>query len=445
MKVNRSVLLGVMIAYLLSLLCGFIVASIISRQSYNVDVTPTFEAMDQLELEEAIATLQRGGPVALNSYLTHLDRVFGGRHFLLSSAGVDLVAGESQASLIPERAASRYRGYVHGVFHLARRSDDGKFWFAVVGTANQQGPATWAYFLVCAVVTTGLLLFSLLYLVFPLRRIRDAMVQFGRGEMSRRLPSARRDEVGQLSVSFNAMAEQIERSFRTERALLQDVSHELRAPLARLKLAVHLAKQERSDELLGQIESNVHRLSSLVGEITAFHQTWSSGENDHPLEDADLDQIVRAVVGENAIEAGMHSVEVVVSSRPVVLPASRPDLIHRVFGNILRNAILHSWQGSRIEVCVRDDGDHAMMTVRDFGRGMAPELLERIFEPFYREPSADGVTPGLGLGLSIARRGMQWHGGWLRAENAEPGLRLIATFPRPGSVPLPGSVPKSAA
>ena len=434
MKINRSVLIGVMIAYLLSLLCGFIVASIISRESYKVDVTPTFESMDQLELEEATSTLQREGPAALASYLNHLDRVFGGRHFLLSPAGTDLAAGGSQSSLLPQPPASRYRGYIQGVFHLVRRSDDGRFWFAVVGTRNQQGPATWAYFLVCLVVTTGLLLFSLLYLVFPLRHIRDAMVEFGRGKMNRRIPSSRQDEIGQLSTSFNAMAEQIERSFRIERALLQDVSHELRAPLARLKLAVHLAKQERSDDLFNQIESNVQRLSSLVGEITAFHQTLSTSENDHPLEDVDLDQIVRTVVGESAIEAAMHSVELGVSSHRVVLQAARPDLINRVFGNILRNAILHSWQGSRIEIFVREEGENAIITVRDFGRGMAPELLERIFEPFYREQNAEGITPGLGLGLSIARRGAQWHGGSLHAENAEPGLRLIAIFPLRGSL-----------
>ena len=435
MKITRSVLLGVMVAYLFSLLCGLVVANIISRESYKVDVTPTFEAMDQLELEEAISTLQRAGPAALRSYLNHLDRVFGGRHFLLSSAGTDLVAGGSQSSQLPQSPASRYRGYTHGVFHLARRSDDGRFWFAVVGTANQQGPATWTYFLVCAFVTTGLLLFSLLYLVFPLRRIRDAMVEFGHGNMNRRIPSSRLDEVGQLSTSFNAMAEQIERSFRTERALLQDVSHELRAPLARLKLAIHLAKQERRDELFGQIESNVQRLGSLVGEITAFHQTWSTSEHHQPLENVDLEQVVKAVIEEIAIEAAMYSMELRVSSQRVVLLAARPDLIHRVFGNILRNAILHSWQGSRIEVCIREDGGDAILSVRDFGRGVAPEFLERIFEPFYREQSTDGTTPGLGLGLSIARRGAQWHGGSLRAENAEPGLRLIATFPLDGSVP----------
>ena len=435
MKINRSVLVGVTFAYLLSLLCGFIVASVISQKSYNFYVTPTFEAMDQLELSEARVALQEDGPTGLGIYMSRLDQAFGGRHFLLSSAGVDLVTGASKRALLPQPPATGYRGYIHQVFHLARRSDDGLFWFAVVGSANEQGPATWAYFLVCFLVTTGLLLFSLLYLVFPLRRISEAMSEFGRGDMSRRLPSIRRDEVGQLSSSFNAMAEQIERSFRTERALLQDVSHELRAPLARLGLAVHLAKQEHGNDLLSQIESNVQRLSSLVGEITAFHQTWSTMENDRPLETCDLDQIMQQVVRESSIEAAMYSVEFVVTTRELMLHGARPDLIERVFGNILRNAILHSPEGSRIEICLKQEGQNAVVAVRDFGRGVAPEFLERIFEPFYREASAVESTPGLGLGLSIARRGTQWHGGTLRAENADPGLRLIASFPLVGFTP----------
>lgn len=435
MKVNRSVVIGITLAYLVSLLCGFLVATVISRESYAVYVNPTFEAMDRLELEEAIGILEKSGSGALGTYLSHLDRAFGGRHFLLSSSGANLSEGTAQPALIPKPPASRYRGYIHGVFHLAQRSDDGRFWFAVVGTANEQGPATWAYFLVCALVTTGLLLFSLFYLVFPLRRIRDAMVAFGQGEMGRRLPAKRQDEVGQLSRSFNAMAEQIERSFHSERALLQDVSHELRAPLARLSLAIHLAKAEHESDMLTQIESNVQRLASLVGEITAFHQTWSMTENDHPLEDVDLDQLVREVVRESTIEAAMHSVELGVTSHPVILHGARPDLITRVVGNILRNAILHSWQGSRIEVFVGEEGGNAVLTVRDFGRGLSPDVLERIFEPFYREPTDNGSAPGLGLGLSIARRGAQWHGGSLRAENADPGLRLIAQFPLQASTP----------
>jgi len=434
-KVNRSVLVGVTVAYLVSLLSGFIVATIISRESYNYGVAPTFEAMDKLELEEAVGIFQKEGPLALSAYLNHLDVIFKDKHYLISANGIDLTNGSSQQPLLMKPLASRFRGFVHGVFHLAQRSEDGRFWLIVVGPANEQQPTTWTYFVVCALVTTGLLLFSLFYLVFPLRRIRDAMVAFGRGEMGRRLPLDRRDEIGQLSNSFNAMAEQIERSFRSERALLQDVSHELRAPVARLSLAVHLAKAERDDELLSQIDSNVQRLASLVGEITAFHQTWSTSENDHPLMDIDLDQLVREVVRESKIEAAMHSVELGVTSRSVVLRSARPDLITRVIGNILRNAILHSWQGSRVEVSLGVDNGNAVIVVRDFGKGMAPELLERIFEPFFREQKAAGSIPGLGLGLSIARRGAQWHGGTLRAENAEPGLKLIATFPLQGSFP----------
>ncbi|WP_164981533.1 HAMP domain-containing sensor histidine kinase [Silvibacterium dinghuense] len=392
-------------------------------------VAPTFEAMDRLELNEARSALQAHGPDALAEYLRSLDRAFGGRHFLLSANGTDLITGNSLAGLLPRATDLRYRGYFHGVFHLAQRSDDGQFCFAVVGTAIQTGPATWGYFAVCMIVTTGLLLFSLLYLVFPLRRIRDALHAFGKGQMELRIASHREDEIGQVAANFNAMAERVEQSFRTERLLLQDISHELRAPLARLSLAVHLAKQQRQDDLTAQIETNVKKLSALVGEITEFHQRWSAIENQAPLQDADLEQIVRNAVQDASIEASSRSVTIELQSSSMILHNTRPELIGRVLENVLRNAIVHSSPGSHIEVAMHHQLNEAIVTVRDFGGGVPPERLERIFDPFYREEDSQSERPGLGLGLSIARRGVQWHGGTLHAENASPGLRLIAIFP----------------
>ena len=430
MKVYRSVLVGVTFAYLLSLLCGFFVARVISEKSYAVYVTPTFEAMDGLELDEACAAFGQNGKTGLHAYLARLDAAFGGKHYLLSAQGIDFLSGISRQALLPEPPATGSRGYVGSVFHLTRRSDDGQYWFAVVGSNNQQGPATWAYFLVCFLVTTGLLVFSLVYLVFPLRHIRDAMIAFGAGDMNKRILSMREDEVGQLSSSFNGMAEQIDTSFRSERALLQDVSHELRAPLARLGLAVHLAKQANDDPLLEQIDGNVQRLASLVGEITTFHQTWSAVEKDSPLETLDLGEAVRQIIQENAIEADLHAVSIAFTPKQVFLQAARPDLINRVLGNVLRNAILHSWQGGRVDIFLEEANEAATVTVRDYGRGVPPELLDRIFEPFYREQHNGQAAAGLGLGLSIARRGAQWHGGTLHAELAYPGLRIIANFPR---------------
>jgi two-component system sensor histidine kinase CpxA len=426
---NASILIGVMCAYIVSLLCGFAVANVLARENYNASVIPTYHAMDELELEEARSALEKDGPEALGSYLNRLDHAFGGRHFLLSSDGADLVTGTARAALLPEAPATQYRGHTSGVFHLARRSSDGRYWFAVLGSRNETGPATWAYFAVCVVVTTLLLLFSLFYLVFPLRRIRDALRSFGDGQMTMRLISRRKDEIGQLAGTFDSMAERIEQSFRTERLLLQDVSHELRAPLARLSLAVHLAKREREDELLSQVETNVRKLSALVGEITDFHQRWSTIENSRQFESIDLKQLVEDSVRESNLEASSRSIRITLEAAPVVLENARPDLIGRVIENVLRNAIIHSQTGSQIEVSLTRNDSDAIVSVRDFGTGVSGELLERIFDPFYKGHSPSAEHSGLGLGLSIARRGVQWHGGSLRAENALPGLRLVAIFP----------------
>jgi signal transduction histidine kinase len=426
---RRSILIGVTLAYLISLVSGYFVAQVIAQKSYDSYVSPTFEAMDRLELEQARRAFQDGGQKGLAAYMATLDKAFGGKHFLLSKDGTDLTNGESQVALLPTAQAGRFRGYTHGVFHLAQISDDGQFWFAVLGTANESGPVTWPYFALCILVTTGLLLFSLFYLVFPLRRIRDALSGFGSGQMGMRMASHRADEIGQVAATFNAMAERIEQSFRTERSLLQDISHELRAPLARLTLAVHLAKQERDDDLLKQIETNVKKLSALVGEITEFHQRWSTVENSDPLKTVDLEQIVKGVVRESTLEAASRSISIELDSISVILQNARPALIGRVLENVIRNAILHSPAGSYIQVQMSRHQDDAVVVVRDYGRGVDPDNIERIFDPFYREGKSTNEHPGLGLGLSIARRGVQWHGGTLRAENVFPGLRLIAHFP----------------
>lgn len=426
---RRSILIGVSLAYLISLVSGYFVAQVIAQKSYDHYVSPTFEAMDRLQLDQARRTFQEGGQKALAAYMASLDEAFGGRHFLLSKDGVDLTNGEPRAALLPAAPASRFRGYVHGVFHLAQVSDDSEFWFVVLGTANETGPATWPYFALWIIVTTGLLLFSLFYLVFPLRHIRDALSSFGNGQMGMRVVSRRKDEIGQVAATFNAMAERVEQSFRTERSLLQDISHELRAPLARLTLAIHLAKQERDDEPLKQIETNVKKLSALVGEITEFHQRWSAVENSASLETVDLEQVVKDVVHDGTLEAASRSITIELDSVPVTLRNAKPDLIGRVLENVLRNAIIHSPTGSSIQVQMSRDHGNATVTVRDFGGGVDPDKIERIFDPFYREEKSTNERSGLGLGLSIARRGVQWHGGTLRAENVSPGLRLIASFP----------------
>jgi signal transduction histidine kinase len=426
---KRSILIGVSLAYFISLVSGYFVAQVIAQKSYDRYVSPTFAAMDRLELEEARSTFQQGGQKALAAYMAKLDEAFGGRHFLLSKDGVDLTSGESRAALLPGAPVGRFRGYVHGVFHLAQVSDDGEFWFAVLGAANETGPATWPYFALWIIVTTGLLLFSLFYLVFPLRHIRDALSSFGNGQMGMRLILSRKDEIGQVAATFNSMAERVEQSFRAERSLLQDISDELRAPLARLTLAVHLAKRERDDELLKPVETNSKKLSALIEEITEFHQRWSTVENSDPLETVDLEVVVKDVVRDSTLEAASRSITIDLESVPVTLRNARPALIGRVLENVLRNAILHSPNGSRIQVQMSHDPNDATVTVRDFGRGVDPDKIECIFDPFYREEKSTNERSGLGLGLSIARRGVQWHGGTLRAENVSPGLRLIASFP----------------
>lgn len=429
---KRSVLIGIAVAYVAALGCGWAVGNLLAARSDRFYVEPVFHAMDSLELQDAQQALTTGGSPTLAAYLARLDRAFGGRHLLLNKNGEDVLTGFSYAGLLPSLPATSSRGLQHGKFYLAQRSEDGLYWLAVISPVDTRRIATWPYFAACLTVTSGLTLFSLFYLVIPLRHIRDVVSRFGRGDRSARIHSARQDEIGQLAAEIDEMATSTEQNLRTERLLLQDISHELRAPLSRLTLAARLAQGKENAQLtpiLEQIDSNVHRLSILVGEITDFHQRWSMVENGPPGV-VDLREIVESAIDLCRIEADAQETVIEPKLASVILPAAQPELILRVVENLLRNAITYSRLRGRIEVSLIQENSRAILAVRDFGTGIAPEQIENIFDPFFRgDPVGKDKPRGLGLGLSIAKRGVQWHGGTLSAENAKPGLRLTATFP----------------
>lgn len=431
-RYKRSLLIGIAVAYVAALGCGWAVGNLLSARNDRLYVEPVFHAMDSLELQDARQALAIGGPPTLAAYLTRLDRAFGGKHLLLNKNGEDVLTGSSYAGLLPLFPTTSSRGLHHGKFYLAQRSEDGLYWLAVVSPVDTRRTTVWPYFAVCLTVTSGLTLFSLFYLVIPLRRIRDVVSRFGRGDRSARIHSARQDEIGQLAVEIDEMATSIEQNMRTERLLLQDVSHELRAPLSRLTLAVRLARGKGNDEttpMLQQIDSNVQRLSTLVEEITDFHQQWSTVENG-PSGIVDLSDIVQSAIDLCRIEAEAQETVIEPILASVILRAAQSELILRVVENLLRNAIAYSGFRGHIKVSLTREDSRAILAVRDFGTGVAPERIGKIFDPFFRTDSVGNDKPrGLGLGLSIAKRGVQWHGGTLSAENAEPGLRLIATFP----------------
>jgi two-component system sensor histidine kinase CpxA len=216
-----------------------------------------------------------------------------------------------------------------------------------------------------------------------------------------------------------------------ERRLLQDVSHELRSPLARLSFAAELMKGADDPEAAAsRMKREIARLSRLVAallEVNSAEGDPSSRKTQRFL----LTDLVREIVEDCAFEAEAHQVRIESMLDSAAIVEGDPELIRRAVENVVRNAIRFAPHDSAVMVRMADCPGNVVISIRDCGPGAPPELLSRIFDPFFRvDESRDGATGGAGLGLSIARRAVLLHHGEIIAENASPGLRVRTTIPR---------------
>jgi len=410
---------------------SFLAFNAISQRMQEQAFTPLFAKFDGLQLESARHELESGGKPALKQYLAELDRTFTGAHYLLDANGVDVLTGEPRAALLPPPPATTERVRKGGRWTIAHRAPDGKYWFAAAGQLGRPQLGTFLpyYFLVMA--TTGVLCWiAAVGVVSPVRRIAAVISQFGHGNLAARVVTRREDEIGQLGRSFNRMAERLEKLIVSERRLLGDISHELRSPLARLKVAVKLARTSGdSQAALDRIERDVDRIASLVHDIVEI----TSFEDDPALQGTELvsaGTIVEEVVRDCALEAQFRGCTIQVDGALTSQVVGNRELLRRAVENVLRNGIRYSPEKAKIELSVDEDERKATIAVRDYGPGVPGEALTRLFDPFFRVESArDSNGGGSGLGLSIAKRAVLLHRGAISAQNASPGLRVQITIP----------------
>ncbi len=261
------------------------------------------------------------------------------------------------------------------------------------------------YYGAIVLVIAGMGAMLAIHLAAPLRHLRRVVDRFGQGDLTARVGSSRRDEIGELSRAFDEMAGRIETLLAAERRLLQDVSHELRSPLARLEVAVELAgTSEDPGPSLGRIRRDIARLSVLVNELLQL--TRAEGDRSAlVLEQIRLDHLLRSLVDDCALEAEAKGCRLELD---VIEACSAPgewELLHRAIENVVRNAIRHAPEGTVVSVRLELRGDMAVVVVRDRGPGVPEEHLAAIFEPFFRvERHRSRASGGVGLGLAIARR-----------------------------------------
>ncbi len=252
----------------------------------------------------------------------------------------------------------------------------------------------------------------------PLRRLANAADRLGRGESFEPLPESGPNETRQANIAFNRMRERLDRYIRDRTAMLGAIAHDLRTPITSLRLRAEFIEDE---ETKSKVLETLAEMQAMAEAVLAFARGDAETEESRAT---DVSALVESIV-EDAAESGR---EAAFEESPPVTLTCRPFALRRAIGNLIDNATFY---GERARARVEKGRDEVRIVIDDDGPGIAPEELERVFDPFVRlEGSRSRETGGAGLGLAIARSIARAHGGDVRLENRpEGGLRAIATLP----------------
>jgi signal transduction histidine kinase len=391
-----------------------------------------FGRMALFQLEEARHAYETGGNAALGAYVERFQKVFQAQGILTDSAGKDLLTGEDHSQLIGQALKRRPIPFVgRGRVVIARTSDDGKYWFLLVNSSQRPGFSFFLPQYLWIIGAVVLLAFGLaLQLTSPLRKLQRAVERFGKGDFSTRVQLKGRDELARLAHTFDEMADRIQTLLTAERRLLMDISHELRSPLARLAVAVELARSGAGQEAaVNRIEKEADRLNSLVSEL--LQVTRAEGDpSSLRTEPVRLDQLLSDVAEDASVEAKARGCRIHFEQPKPLTFQGDPELLRRAIENVVRNAVRHAPPDSPVEIRLENGAPTARIRVRDFGPGVPEESIGRIFDPFYRvDTDRNRISGGAGLGLAIARRAVELHHGQIMARNCGPGLEVEIEFP----------------
>lgn len=285
-----------------------------------------------------------------------------------------------------------------------------------------------------AIPVSALVTFVFAYLLTrPVRALRTAFRRFAGGDMLVRLPVSRnalRDwggaDVRTLMIDFNEMADRIQALVEAQKTLLRDVSHELRSPLARLNVALELARDEvGSSPALDRAELESSRLNSLIGELLSLSNMETINDVPNP-KSVCLAELIEKLMPDLQFEAQARGCGVNYKSAADCTVEANEELLRRALENVIRNAIRYSPSGEEvsIEIGKHDSGTGTKVLVQicDSGPGVPEDNLQAIFRPFYRvDVARQTSTGGFGVGLAIAQRALQVHGGSIRAFNKQSG------------------------
>ncbi|MFL6604056.1 MAG: ATP-binding protein [Steroidobacteraceae bacterium] len=429
--------------------------------------------MQRAELyAQATQKFETGGAGALRDWLTGMQRVdISAPIFITDNSGKEML-GRSVPDYLretPERlAAAWHEPLLHPTLKgiggpLVLVGPDGKTYHVIVGPLRA-GPhlfgelempaVSTATMLIALVVSAVVCFFLARYLVSPVDQLRRATRQIAAGDLDVRVSpklKGRHDELGLLASDLDTMSERVRNLLELKQQLLRDVSHELRSPLARLQLALSLARRQGASHAttgqsregcpgptmsrrtpaqaedcgverhLARIGCEADRLEELIA------RTLKLARLERPMQglertQVELAQLLTNIVADVGIEADAHGCSVALETDRPLNVNGDPELLRSALENVIRNAVRYAPAGSKIDIDARRADLGIAVVVRDHGPGVPEKDLELIFEPFYRVDAArNRAVGGDGLGLAIAARAVAIHGGTIHARNLGAG------------------------
>lgn len=286
------------------------------------------------------------------------------------------------------------------------------------------------------VLMGGLVCYGLAsYLSSPISKLRNATQLLADGNFQTRVGDKvgrRRDEISALAKDFDEMARKIEALISSEKRLTQDISHELRSPLARMNVALELARSKSNADtlpMLGRLETESQRLNDLIGQLLTLSKL-ETGSVTFEKTEIDLSKLVENLVEDADFEAASIERGVELVAKTDVAVMGNEPLLRSAIENVLRNASRYTPKDTKVEVGLALEQKNAVLTIRDFGEGVPDEELEKLFKPFYRVSMArDRKSGGIGLGLAIAESAVSNHNGTIKASNTGKGLEVEIRLP----------------
>ena len=412
---------------------------------------------------QATQAFESSGADGLRQWLKGMRRAdIAALTFIVDSSGNEMF-GRSVPDYLrdsPERMAAAKNNVLHPTARgtggpLVLVGPDGKPFHVIIGPLRSgphlfgelEMPAVSTATLLIALVVSAVICFFLArYLVAPVDQLRRATRQIASGDLDVRVSpklKGRHDELGLLASDLDTMSERVRNLLELKQQLLRDVSHELRSPLARLQLALSLARRQESNGVerhLARIGCEADRLEELIA------RTLKLARLERPMqgfESARLDvaELLTNIVGDVGIEAEAHGCGVVLDTQRPLPVNGDPELLRSALENVIRNAVRYSPAASKVGIDAKRTDGCIEVVVMESGPGVPEKDLELIFEPFYRVDAArNRAVGGDGLGLAIAARAVGIHGGRIQARNLESGglavhLSLPALEATPAAAP----------